>query len=105
MAANEPKVRKWFAEYEQVLCDLHINSPEQIWSGDETGVQNVPKEEIVVCIKGKLSYQTVVADQGETSTILTFVSGGDRVVPLMVIHKGEWVQEPWTWTFPQKQCV
>ena len=89
MAANEPNVRKWFTDYEQVLHDLHINSPEQIWSGDETGVQNVPKEEIVVCIKGKLSYQTVAADQDETSTILTFVSGVSRVVPPMVIHKGE----------------
>ena len=88
MAANDPNVRKWFTEYEQVLHDLHINSPEQIWSGDETGVQNVPKEEIVVCIKGKLSYQTA-ADQGETSTILTFVSGVGKVVPPMVIHKGE----------------
>ena len=100
MAANEPNVRKWFTEYEQVLHDLHINSPEQIWSGDETGVQNVPKEEIVVCIKGKLSYQTVAADQGETSTILTFVSGVSRVVPPMVIHKGERVQEPWTRDVP-----
>ena len=89
MAANEPSVRKWFTEYEQVLHDLHINSPEQIWSGDETGMQNVPKEEIVVCIKGKLSCQTVAADQGETSTILTFVSGVSRVVPPMVIDKGE----------------
>ena len=67
MVANEPNVRKWFAEYEQVLHDLRINSPEQIWSGDETGVQNVPKEEIVLCIKGKPSYQTVAADQGKTS--------------------------------------
>ena len=87
MAANEPNVRKWFAEYEQVLHDLCINSPEQIWSGDD--VQNVPKEEIVVCIKGKPSYQTVAADQGETSTILTFVSGVNRVIPPMVIHKWE----------------
>ena len=28
MAANELNVRKWFAEYEQVLFDLRINSPE-----------------------------------------------------------------------------
>ena len=50
MAASKPNVRKWFAEYEQVLHDLCINSPEQIWSGDETGVQNMPKEEVVVCV-------------------------------------------------------
>ena len=48
MVANELNVKKWFAEYEQVLKDLGINSPEQIWSGDETGVQNVPKEQLVV---------------------------------------------------------
>ena len=89
MTANDPNVRIWFAEYEQVLHDLHINSPEQIWSGDGTGVQNMPMEEIVVCIKGKLSYQTVAADQEETSIILTFVSGVGRVVPPKVIHKGE----------------
>ena len=88
MAANEPNVRKWFAEYEQVLCDLHINSQEQICSGDETSVQNVQKEEIVVCIKGKLSYQTVATDQGETSTILTFICGVGRMIPSMVIYKG-----------------
>ena len=100
MAANELNVRKWFADYEQVLSDLHINSPEQIWSGDETGVQNVPKEEVVVCIKGNLSYQTVAADQGKTSTILTFARGVSRMVPPMVIHKGKRVQEPWTQDAP-----
>ena len=68
MAANEPKVRKFFAEYEKVLADLRINSPEQIWYGDETGIQNVPKEDTVVVIKRKKAYQTVSADQGETST-------------------------------------
>ena len=89
MAANEPNVRKWFVEYRQVLNDLSINSPEQIWSGDETGVQNIPKEEKVVCIKRKPANQTVGADLGETSTILTFVSGVGNVVPPMVIHRWE----------------
>ena len=96
MAANEPNVRKWFLEYKKVLNDLNINSPEQIWSGDETGVQNVLKEEVVLCVKGKKAYQTVAAEQGETSTILTFVNGVGNVVPPMVIHKGEHVQTQWT---------
>ena len=48
MAANEPNVHKWFDKYQEVLKDLGINSPEQIWSGDETGVQNVPKEQSVL---------------------------------------------------------
>ena len=92
MVANELNVRKWFLEYKKVLNDLKINSPEQIWSGDKTGVQNVPKEGVVLCVKGKKAYQTVAAEQGETSTILTFVNGVGNVVPPMVIHKGQCVQ-------------
>ena len=88
-AANESNVQRWFVEYRQVLNNLGINSPEQIWSGDETGVQNIPKEEKVVVVKRKPAYQTVGADQGETSTILTFISGVGNVVPPMVIHRGE----------------
>ena len=100
MAANEPNVRKWFLEYKKVLNDLKINSPEQIWSGDEMGVQNVPKEEVVLCVKDKKAYQTVAAEQGEMSTILTFVNGVGDVVPPMVIHKGERVQTQWTQDAP-----
>ena len=89
IAANESNVQKRFVEYRQVLNDLGINSPEQIWSGDETGVQNIPKEEKVVVVKRKPAYQTVGAEQGETSTILSFVNGVGNVVPPMVIHRGK----------------
>ena len=51
MAANETNIHKWFVEYEKVLHDLNITSLVQIWSGDETGVQNIPKEEMVLCEK------------------------------------------------------
>ena len=105
MAANEPNVREWFLEYKKVLNDLNINSPEQIWSGNETGVQNVPKEEVVLCVKGKKAYQTVAAEQGETSTILTFVNGIGNVLPPMVIHKGKRVQTQWTWDAPVGACI
>ena len=105
MAANELNVRKWFLEYKKALNDLKINSPEQIWSGDETGVQNVPKEEVVLCVKGKKAYQTVAAEQGEMSTILTFVNGVGNVVPPLVIHKGECVQTQWTRDAPVGACI
>ena len=75
MAANEPNICKWFVEYKKVFHDLKITSPVQIWSGDETGIQNIPKEETVLHEKQKPAYQTIAADQGETSTVLTFVNG------------------------------
>ena len=46
------------------------------------------------------AYQTVAADQVETSTILTFVSGVGKVIPPMVIHKGMLVQTQWTQDAP-----
>ena len=95
MAANELNMCKWFVEYEEVLRDLGINSPELIWSGDETGVQNVPKEQLVVGVTGTLASQTVSGEQGETSTIWSFVNGVGKVCPPMVIHCGQHVQQYW----------
>ena len=43
MAANEANIHKWFVDYRKVLHDLNITSPVQIWSGDEAGIQNIPK--------------------------------------------------------------
>ena len=105
MAANELNVCKWFVEYEEVLRDLGINSPEQIWSSDETGVQNVPKEQLVVGATGIPASQTVSGEQGETSTILSFVNGVGKVCPPMVIHCGQHVQQYWMNDAPIGWCI
>ena len=46
MAANEPNIRNWFKEYQHVIKTCGIVSPEQIWSGDETGYRTYPKKKI-----------------------------------------------------------
>ena len=61
MAANEPNIKKWFKEYTEVLEKLHIESTEYIWSGDETGVQTVPKEELYLGGVNKPLYSIVSA--------------------------------------------
>ena len=61
MSGNEPNVAKWFRKYKQVLHDLRIVSPEQIWSGDESGVQNIPKERKVIAVAKKPCVSTVGA--------------------------------------------
>ena len=38
MVANEINIQNWLKEYREVINKLHIISPEQIWSGDETRV-------------------------------------------------------------------
>ena len=92
---NEVNILNWFKEYVQVVKNLGIVSPEQIWSGDETGVQNLPKEDKFLGEVKKPLVNQVPADQGETSTVLTFVNAVGRVCPPMVIHKGQCVQREW----------
>ena len=87
MAANKTNVYKWFVENEKVLHDLKITSLVQILSGDETGIQNIPKEEKVLWEKCKPAYQTVAADQGETSTVLTFVNGNVKSTYRCTAHR------------------
>ena len=89
MAANEPNIRHWFAEYTQVLKDLNIQSPDYIWSGDETGVQTIPKEEKYLSEVNEPLYSQVAVDQGETSTVLAFVNAIGHVCPPLIIHKGQ----------------
>ena len=95
MGANPTVIGNWFKLLADVKQKCQITSPEQIWSGDETGVQNVPKEVKVVGMKKIRTFQQVAAEQGETSTILTFVNACGDVVPPMVIHKAARVQESW----------
>ena len=95
MGANPTIISNWFVKLKSTLKSCGINSPSQVWSGDETGVQSVPKEKKVVAVRKVKAHQQVSAEQGETSTVLTFVSGEGKVVPPMIIHKGERVQENW----------
>ena len=74
---------------------VDITSPEQIWSGDETGIQNVPKEIKVLGYRKICTFQQVSSEQGKTSTVLSFVRAVGNVVPPLVIHKGEHVQDSW----------
>ena len=95
MGANPTVIANWFRKFKETAKRIGVTTPQQVWSGDETGVQTVPKERPVLAVKGKMVFQQVSADQGETSTILTFVSGAGNVVPPMVIHKGEYVRDNW----------
>ena len=95
MGANPEVVRKFFDQLEQVLYDLNIVNPQQIWNCDESGCQDVPKEDEVVGETGVPQYRTVPKEQGETSTILTFANAAGLVVPPVIIHKGGKVSDTW----------
>ena len=92
MAANEVNIWNLFEEHDQSVKNLGIVSLEQIWSGDETGVQNKPKEGKLLGEVKKPWGNQAPANQGETSTVLTFVNAVGSVCPSMVIHKRQHVK-------------
>ena len=100
MGANEMVISNWFKLLKELKDKFHIVSPYQVWSGDETGVQNVPKEVKVLGCKNIQTFQQVNGEQGETSTILTFVNVAGQSLPPLIIHKGQCVQETWTLKAP-----
>ena len=95
MGANPTVIGNWYQLLKKIEDTAGIISPDQIWSGDETRVQNVLKEVKVLGVKHIKTFQQVSSEQGETSTILSFVSGRGKVCPPLVIHKGQRVQEIW----------
>ena len=95
MRANPEVVRKFFNQLEQVLFDLNIVNPQQIWNCDESGCQDVPKEDEVIGETGVPQYHSVPKEQGETSTILTFANAAGLEVPPLIIYKGCRVSDTW----------
>ena len=59
-------VRKWKIEFQ----------PNNIWNIDESGLQDVPKSQKVIGVKGERAFQTVSGEKGETSTVVTYISAG-----------------------------
>ena len=51
MGANPTVISNWFSLFEEIKTKFRILSPCQVWSEDETGIQNVPKEVKVLGVK------------------------------------------------------
>ena len=100
MGTNPTVIADWYKKFKLTAIACGVTTPGQVWSGDETGVQTVPKEKKVLAVRNKIAYQQVSPEKGENSTILTFVSGAGDVVPQMVIHKGDRARESWSWKAP-----
>ena len=105
MGANPTVISNWFSLLEEIKTKFRILSPCQIWSGDETGIQNIPKEVKVLGVKKIRTFQQVSGEQGETSTVLTFINAAGQSVPPMIIHKGQQVQDTWCLKAPRSMTL
>ena len=95
MCANPPTLDKFFALYKKLLTQLNIESPMRIWNCNESRVQDVPKEEEVIGIIGEKTHTITPKEQGQTTTILTFINACGQVMPPLVIHKGSKMSDLW----------
>ena len=71
-----------------------------IWNCDESGIQDVPKEKDVLRVTEEKTNNVTSKEQGETSTILTFVNAVGVAFPPIVIHNGEKVLDMWKYGAP-----
>ena len=97
MCVNPITIGAFFTQYHQICEDLDIISPMYIWNCDESGVQDVPKEDEVIGVVGEKVQHQGPSDRGETSTVLTFANACGQVMPPLIIHKGKKVNETWTY--------
>ena len=74
MCANPMTIANFFTQYRGVCDEYNINSPLYIWNCDESGVQDIPKEEEVIGVWGEKANCQGPSEHGETSTILTFAN-------------------------------
>ena len=58
-------------------------------------MQDVPKSQKVIGVKGEHAFQTVSGDKGQTTTVVTYISAGGMIVPPMVLFKAARVKDQW----------
>ena len=95
LCANPATVNKFFDQYKEVCERNNIDSPLYIWNCDDSGVQNVPKEQEVIGVAREKAQSQVPKERGETSTMLTFANAAGQVLPSLIIHKGWRVNDTW----------
>ena len=79
MCANKPTIEKFFNMYEHLLKMFKIESSTNIWNTDKSGVQDVLKEEEVIGVTGEKAHTMSPKEQGETTTVLTFLNACGQV--------------------------
>ncbi len=90
-------VRDFIDYLEAKYREKGIESAEQVWNIDETGLIDIPKMRKIVCARGKKVNQVVGKEKGETTTIVAMANAAGRKVPPLVIHKSQGVNIKESW--------
>ena len=89
-ASSENLVMEWFTKYLDVLGQMGISSPEQVWNVDEHGTEHSVKTKKVVGKKGVRQYQVQPTEKPNRTTMVTYVNAAGYALPPLIIHKGKY---------------
>ena len=94
IGANPVQIQKFFDLMLEWVHKWKLEFlPNNIWNIDESGVQDVPRSQKVIGVKGEHAFQTVSGDKGQTTTVVTYINAGGMVVPPMVLFKAARVKD------------
>ena len=106
MCANKLTIDKFFVMYQHLLNIFDIENPMNIWNCNESGVQDVPKEEEdIIGVTREKVHTMSPKEQGETTIVLTFTNACGQVYPPVVIFKGAKVNDAWVMNAPSNITV
>ena len=89
-ASDRDSVTRWYKKYQNVLDQLEITDPKNIWNIDEHGSEDMPKVKKVIGLKGIKQFQKQPHEKPKQTTMLTYVNAAGFALPPLIIHKGKY---------------
>ncbi|RXM99730.1 hypothetical protein EOD39_10855 [Acipenser ruthenus] len=103
---NQTVIKKWFADYEELLSNLGIKDvPSHIWNCDETGLQDHFISSKVVSEVGSPCFEVTATERGETTTALASFNAAGGYGPLLIIFKAKRLKTEWVFGAPDNTLV
>ena len=88
IGANPAQIMRFFNKYKKWLDTLGLDYiPNRIWNVDECDLGDVPQPTAVVGITGKHTFQTVIGEKPQNTTIISCVSAGGWLCPHLLFSR------------------
>ena len=102
MACTEEAVSKWFREFDELLKELGITSPQQIYNVDESGFPLQSKNTLRVCVDKLIrrNFQQVSANKDSITSIQCICANG-TVLPPSVLFPGKNFNPEYAYQLPR----
>ena len=94
-------VEAWFHQYAELIEQLQIEDPSQVWNIDEVGVNECPKTGVFI-VDEKIKAQLVIPrERGQNITIVSYCNAAGDKSPPMIVMKGKNRQDVWAQHMPR----